>query len=160
MHMLVFVAVLAGLAPVAQPTEQQAALQAGARDQQWLFRETLGSGDIKPTAVFLVWDYSAVAFSATCDLRTRELVLRSKLETGSGAPAVEPLEISSMSSTVILRTTVNDGYLEGRTPVTEELTSILRAEGDLEVFVPTEMGEPLYVGRAEPLRRVGLACGK
>ena len=54
---------------------------------------------------------------------------------------------------------MSDGYLEkDERTLTEELASILRSDGDLEVFVPTEMGEPLYVGRAEPLRALGLAC--
>lgn len=153
----VLVAGLVSLAPIAPQAENQAA-SAAAREQRWLYRETLGSGEVKPLAVFLAWDYSAVVFSVTCDRRTRELVLRSELEVGPLAPAVEPLKISSSSSTVRLHTIVVDGYLEGRTRVTKELASILRSDGDLEVFVPTEMGEPLHVGRAEPLRRLGLMC--
>ncbi|HUE78964.1 MAG TPA: hypothetical protein VMN38_04980 [Sphingomicrobium sp.] len=155
MHTLFFVSALIILMPVAQQSEQLAA----AREQQWLYRDTLGSGQLEPTAVFLSWDYSAVVFSATCDRRTRELVLRSALETGPGAPAVKPLEIGFGESTVLLRTIVSDGFLEGRTQVTEELATILRSDSDLEVTIPNEMGEPFYVGRGEPLRRLGLACG-
>ncbi len=129
-----------------------------AREQQWLFRDTLGSGDAEPTAVFLSWDYSSVVFSAKCDQHSRELVLRSDLEARPDAPALEPMEISSDGSTVSLRTTVNAGYLEGRTPVTNELATILRSPRDFEVFIPSEMGEPLHVGRAEPLRRLALTC--
>ena len=149
----------AGLACAAcsHGSERQAKPQA-AREQQWLFRETLGSGDVEPTAVFLSWDYSSVVFTARCDRRTKELVLRSELESGPHAPDVKPLEISSDASTVRMRTSVVEGYFEGRSQVTKELASIMRSSGDLEVFVPTEMGEPLYVGRAEPLRRVSLMC--
>lgn len=146
-------------APVAPQAEQQRTV-ASPREQQWLYRDVLGSGDVEPTAIFLSYDYREVVFSAKCDRRTRELVLRSAIETGPNAPAMEPVEISSTSSTVRLRTNVVDGYLEGRTHVTDVLTSILRSDGDLEVFIPNEMGEPFYVGRAEPLRRLGLECLK
>jgi hypothetical protein len=159
LELALFVTALAGLAPDTRETEQQAK-HGAAREQQWVYRDTLGSGQVEPTAVFLSWDYSSVVFSATCDAKTRELVVRSALETGPDAPSVEPLEISSSSSTIRLHTTVRDGYFEGRTQVTEKLAKILRSESDLEVFVPTEMGEPIYVGRAEPLRRLGLACGR
>ena len=129
-----------------------------AREQQWLYRDVLGSGNVQPTAVFLSYDYSAVVFSATCDRRKRELVLRSELETGAEAPSIEPMEISSNSSSVRLRTKLVDGYLEDRTPITKELVSIFHSKAHLEVFVPTEMGEPLYVGHAAPLRKLGLMC--
>jgi hypothetical protein len=132
--------------------------RAMAREQQWLYREVLGDGAAKPTAAFLSWDYSEVAFTATCDRQAHELVLRSKLETGANAQHVEPVEISSAHGAVKLRTEVLDGYLEGRTKVTSELRAVLQRDGDLEVFIPTDMGEPLYVGRAQPLRQVGLAC--
>ena len=140
--------------------EQSRQYRETARERQWLYREVLGSGEVDPTAVFLSSDYSGVVFSAKCDRRTRELVLRSDIGTGPDAPATEPLEISSSSSTIRLRTTANDGQVEGRTRVTGELASILRSEGDLQVFIPTEMGEPLYVGRAEPLRGLALSCGR
>lgn len=159
MHMFYFIAVLTGLPSASQQAEVRSALLVS-REAQWLYREKLGNGEERPTAVFLSWDYSAVVLSATCDRRTGELVLRSEIETGPDAPAAESLEISSGSLTVVLRTTERDGYFEGRTLLTDELSSIFRSVGDLEVFVPTEMGEPFYVGQAEPLRRLGLTCGK
>jgi hypothetical protein len=151
--------ILSLLALISDPRgQQQARSNASAREQQWLYRDVLGDGSAKPTAAFLAWDYSEVAFTATCDRQTRELVLRSKLEHGPNAPPFEPLEISSTRGSVKLRTEVLDGYLEGRTEVTAALKRVLRTNGDLEVFIPSEMGEPLYVGRARPLRQVGLGC--
>lgn len=94
-----------------------------------------------------------------CDNKTGELVLQTELETGQSAPAIEPIEITSSTLSAPMRTTVVGGVLEGRTKLTAELSRILRSKGDLEVFVPTEMGEPLYVGHAGALRRVGLKCG-
>jgi hypothetical protein len=129
-----------------------------AREQQWFYRDVLGSGQAQPTAVFLSSDYSTVVFSVTCDNRLRELVLRSRLEVAPDASQLEPITISSSSSTVRLRTRVDKDYVEGRTPITKELSNLLRSTGDLEVLVPSEMGEPLYVGRAEPLRKLALTC--
>jgi len=150
-------AALAAVAAASCATGRQVGPQT-AREQQWIYRTVLGSGDQQPTAVFLAWDYSGVIFSATCDKRTGELVLRSEVESKFDAPAVEPIEISSTASTVRLRTRAVENYLEGRSVLTEELNTILRSKGDLEVFVPSEMGEPLYVGRAAPLRKVALGC--
>jgi hypothetical protein len=151
--------ILSLVALIGDPSgNQQARSHRSAREQQWLYRDALADGSAKPVAVFLAWDYSEVVFTATCDQQTREVVLRSSLEHGPHAPPFEPLEISSNHGTVKLRTEVRDGYVEGRTKVTAALRRVLQTNGDLEVFVPSEMGEPLYVGRAQPLRRIGLGC--
>src|SRR5688572_27984411 len=119
--------------------EKQARSQASAREQQWVCRDALADGSAKPTAVFLAWDYSEVAFTATCDRHSRELVLRSKLDHQPNAALVEPLEISSTRGSVKLRTEVREGYIEGRTNVTAAVRRVLETNGDLEVLVPTEM---------------------
>lgn len=131
---------------------------AAAREQQWLFRETLGEGQPKPTAVFLSWDYSAVIFLATCDRSSGELVVRNPLQPEDELLQSFTIKIASRAGTVSLRTVLHDRVLEGRTEITSHLVSVLGAQGDLEIDAPNEMGEPIYVGQAEPLRRVALSC--
>lgn len=138
-----------------EPQEQSRAL---AREHRWIYRDVLGDGSAKVTAAFLAWDYSEVVFTATCDRQTRELVIWSRLDADLHSPSVEPLEISSALGSVKLRTEIVDGYIEGRTEITEVLTKILETRGEIEVFVPSDMGEPFYVGQAQPLRKVGLGC--
>ncbi len=129
-----------------------------AREQQWLYRETLGEGTPKPTAIFLSSDYSAVIFTITCDRSSGELVVRNPLQPEEEPPESFSIKIASDVGTVPLRTVLHDRVLEGRTTITSDLVEILRAEGDLEIDAPNEMDEPLYVGRAEPLRRLALSC--
>lgn len=153
--------ILVSTTPLTAVTAQSAAehtdLQ-GAREQQWLFRELLGSGEPQPTATFLAWDYSAVIFTATCDRGSGEFLLRYHFEQELGPAVFEPLEIRSTAGPLPLRTTRDGRVLEGRARMSEALARIFRAPGELEIVAPNEMGEPWHVGRAEPLRRLALSC--
>ena len=57
-----------------------------------------------------------------------------------------------------LRTVRHDRVFEGRTKITSDLVAVLSANGDLEIDLPNEMGEPIYIGQAEPLRRLAITC--
>jgi hypothetical protein len=127
------------------------------RDDQWIFRETLGSGDTEPTAVFLSWDYRDVLFRATCDRSTRELVLEYFGDGVVPLTAFEQLEIHGRQP-VILATRLVDGVLVGRIEAGPELLLLISGTEDLEVYAPNQMEEPWYVGRAEPLERLVELC--
>jgi hypothetical protein len=131
---------------------------ATAREQQWLFREALGEGTQMPTAVFLSWDYSRVILTATCDLKSTELVVRNHLQADDKLPELFTIKIASQAGIVSLRTVRHDRVLEGRTKITSDVVAVLSARGDLEIDLPNEMGEPIYVGQAEPLRRLVQMC--
>lgn len=124
-----------------------------AREQQWIYRSTLADGSPLPTAVFLSWNYDAVIFSATCDRAKRELVLRYLVPTGL-TKGDTSLEIGSVE----LRTMRDGEFLEGRSAVTPPLQAILDSPADIVIDAPNDMGEPFYVGHAEPLRRIALDC--
>lgn len=131
---------------------------AAAREQQWLFRETLAEGTQMPTAVFLSWDYSSVILTATCDLKSSELVVRNPLQADDKLPELFTIKIASQAGVVSLRTVRHDRVLEGRTKITRDVVAVLNAKGDLEIDLPNEMGEPIHVGQAEPLRRLVQMC--
>lgn len=131
---------------------------AAAREQQWLFRETLGEGTQMPTVVFLSWDYSSVILTATCDLKSFELVVRNPLQADDKLPELFTIKIASQAGVVSFRTVRHDHVLEGRTKITRDVVAVLNAKGDLEIDLPNEMGEPIYAGQAEPLRRLVQMC--
>lgn len=131
---------------------------AAAREQQWIYRELLGDGKPAPIAVFLSWDYSAVIFTVTCDRSSGELIVRNPLQPENEVPKTFTIKIASESGAVSLQTTQSNGVLEGRTKITNDLIAVLGAKGDLEIDAPNEMGEPIYVGRAGPLRRMAFSC--
>ena len=151
--LLVALAALPSLAQI-DPLKDTAAT----REQQWLFRETLGEGTPMPTAVFLSWDYSSVIFTTTCDQKSGELVVRNPLQADDKLPELFMIKIASQAGIVSLRTVRHDRVLEGRTKITSDLVAVLSANGDLEIDLPNEMGEPIYIGQAEPLRRLAITC--
>ncbi len=118
----------------------------------------LGDGKPAPIAVFLSWDYSAVIFTVTCDRSSGELVIRNPLQPEDEVPKKFTIKIASKPGAVSLQTTLNNRVLEGRTKITNDLIALLGAKGDLEIEAPNEMGEPIYVGRADPLRSMAFSC--
>jgi hypothetical protein len=96
-----------------------------AREQQWLFREALGEGTQMPTAVFLSWDYSSVILTATCDLKSSELVVRNPLQADDKLPELFTIKIASQAGIVSLRTVRHDRVLEGRTKITRDVVAVL-----------------------------------
>jgi len=134
-------------------------------DQQWVLREVLGSGDKRPTAIFLSWDYSSVVFRATCDPQMGELVLE---YFGDGAVSLESahrlaLGVSGAPAHIRFRTRYlrhdrSSGRLEGRVSVTPGLLRLLAHPQGIDIHAPNEMDEGWHVGRAEPLRRVAESC--
>ena len=148
-----------GMATAAQDAAGRVSAET-ARELQWLYRARLGSGAPEPTAIFLSWDYSAVVFTATCDRRRRELVLRYHLPAEWEQTHAGPMEIASGTATVPLRTIRRDRILEGRTRLSSQLVRVLGSQGDLEITASNEMEEPWYVGRAGPLRRLVRSCGR
>lgn len=132
---------------------------AAAREQQWLYRETLGEGTPEATAVFLSWNYEAVIFTATCDRNRNELVLRYHLEPEWEVTGAQQIYLASGEQSVALTTTHHGRVLEARTQLTPELRALLTRGDEMEIDAPNDMGEPWYVGRAESLRKVALSCG-
>jgi len=137
---------------------------AAARDDQWIYRDTPAAG--QPTAVFLSWAFASVVFRATCDHKTRELVLE---YMGDGAvPLSRRHELSvgreGERRGLSMRTRMTtawrkSGTLEGRLLVTPAVKSAIGAAGPLQIAAPNEMGDPWYVGEAEPLKRIIQSCG-
>jgi hypothetical protein len=127
------------------------------RDDQWIFRQTLGSGSDKPTAIFLSWEYSAVLFRATCDRSTHDIVLEYFGDGAIPLAASDKLGIYGTEA-AMLDTQLINGVLEGR--VSADLFLAISGVAELEIDAPNEMGEPWYVGRAEPLRRLARLCQK
>ncbi len=127
------------------------------RDDQLIFRQILGSGKDKPTAIFLSWSYRAVLFRATCDRPTHEIALEYFGDGEIPLTASDKLGIRG-TETAILATRLVDGVLEGRGNA--DLLLAISGSDNLEIDAPHEMGEPWYVGRAEPLRRLMKLCQK
>jgi len=141
--------------------EQALPQRSGPREHQWLYREQLGNGDQQPTAIFLSWDYSSVIFTATCDPERNELVLRYYLQPEWSVTNGASLELASGGQVVSLTTTQEEArrVLQARTKVTPQLRALLTTDDEIEIAAPNEMGEPWYVGYAEPLKKVALSCG-
>ena len=112
---------------------------------------------MKPSAVFLSYDYSAVLFRVTCDADHRELVVEYYGDGEVPLSAEQPITLRKASS-VRLKTRMAAGHLEGRTKIAGELRRMMSEPGDLEIDAPNAMDEPWRVGRAEPLFRVARAC--
>ncbi len=133
-----------------------AAVQADAREQQWIYRELVEDGRDRPTAIFLSWDYSAVVFTATCDSDNRELVLRYY-----PAPDIPEAALASFAlrlGETPMVTKREPQFVEGRAPLSNRLAKAMREPGELTIDAPNDMGEPWHVGEAKPLRRLALAC--
>jgi hypothetical protein len=109
------------------------------RNDQWMFRETLGAGDDEPTAVFLSWDYRHVVFRATCDRSTRELVAEYFGNDVLPLTASEQLEVHGRQP-VVLATRLVNGVLVGRVKAGPDLLLSISGAEDLEVYAPNEMG--------------------
>jgi hypothetical protein len=128
-----------------------------ADDDQWIFRQTLGSGNDKPTAIFLSWDYGTVLFRATCDRSTHELVPEYFGDGAIPLTASDDLGIHG-TGTAMLSTQLVNGALRGE--INADLLLAVFDADNLEIDAPNEMGEPWHVGRAEPLRRLTRLCQK
>jgi len=124
-------------------------------DDQWIFRQTLASGNDEPTAIFLSWDYGAVLFRATCDRSTHELVLEYFGDGAIPLKASDELTIHG-TGTARLATQFVDGALQGR--IDAALLLAISDTDGLEIDAPNEMGEPWHTGRAEPLQRLARLC--
>ena len=143
----------------ASPPQRTAPATSDARERQWVYRPVLGDGRHQPTAAFLSWDYSEVIFTASCDRRTGYIVLHYYLRPEWDATGVRRIELTSGERSVELPVARGGHMLEGRTRLTPPLRALLAANEDIEIDAPNDMGEPWYVGRAAPLRRVALGCG-
>lgn len=138
---------------------------AGVRDDQWIYREARAADG--PTAVFLDWAFSGVLFRASCDQKRGELVLH---YMGDGAVALSrgdrlAIRLGGEGRTFPMRTAITRAWgdphaLEGRLVVTPVVKRELTRIGELQIDAPNEMGEPWYVGDAEPLKRLIRACGE
>lgn len=156
---IIFLVICAGLAAAPEAARSERLVRSTTeREQQWLYRDGFNSDGSEPTAIFLSWDYRDVIFSAVCDRKKRDIVIRARVGNEALASAARSLEIGTGTSSIPLKTEVIDGYFEGRTKLTKNLERILKSDADLEVFIPNDMSEPWYVGRAQPLRQIGLGC--
>lgn len=70
-------------------------------------------------------------------------------------PFAEPSEASEQIEMKVELTA--PGRIVGRAPVDDKLIRVLNAE-HLAILAPTEMGEPLYVGRSEALLEIARQC--
>lgn len=133
------------------------------REDQWVFRETLGDGQREPTAVFMDWSYSAVLFRASCDPASGEFVLRyfgdrALMKSGD----LLGLRRGWTSETVSLATRLvveeERAWLEGRLRITPDVRRRLAGSDEFQIDAPNEMDEAWYVGQAKPLFGVMERC--
>ncbi|WP_425998918.1 hypothetical protein [Caulobacter sp. DWR1-3-2b1] len=125
------------------------------RDDQWLLRQ---DGAERPVAIFLSWDSRAILFRATCDTARGELVLEYHGDGEARLSARDSLVLQKQAYALRLRTLLVDGRLLGRRLVDKAMIEVLSKPGDLEIDAPNIMGEPWYVGRAEPLLTIARQC--
>lgn len=122
------------------------------RDAQWSFAQR---ADGRAVATFRSWDNKTVVFTITCDRRTKDIVLQYALDAAGypvrGKPTLRVGEAA-------FKTNRRGDHLEGRSRLTRQLRNMLVSMHDVEVDAPNEIGEPWYVGRASPFRKVALAC--
>lgn len=122
------------------------------REGQWTIGPNEGG---EAVARFVAWDHSLTVFTAACDVKSRQLVIRYTLAAAGfpikGAPAI-------YLGPIKLKTRRIGSILEGRANIDTRLRRLLTGPNDLEITAPNEMGEPWYVGRAVPLRSVAAAC--
>lgn len=133
---------------------------ASAEDDQWVFREAISDGTKGPVASFLTMDYAWVAFRATCDRDTHELVI-DYVDVERGVAPTEAISIARAGTlgegALDLSTTFKQGWMTGRISVDPVLLSFLDTSDKLIVWTPD--GENWWqIGRAEPLRRVVEYC--
>ncbi len=147
------------------------------RSRQWIYRDKLGSGSEKPSAAFLSWNYASVILLATCKADNNG----NTGKAGNGGitlhyfpdpPTVKldkdgyylPAKFADFSfsrgdTTVMFPATVKQQSVRGDINVTARLLALLKpGKDDLEIYANNEMGEPWYVGQAEPLYRLALVC--
>lgn len=122
------------------------------REQQW--KTITPVGQHSPTAIFLSWDGTEVVFTARCDSSSKEIVIRYNLQANAPFDPARPLAIGDVD----FRTTKTGEVLEGRSRLTSPLKRVLNSRSEIQIQAPNDMDEPWYVGIAEPLRRVALAC--
>ena len=138
------------------------------RDLQWLYRERHGDGTETPTAIFLSWNYGSVIFRASCEDFKGSIKLQyfPEPEIGKRGPdgklldeSFPPIMIKRGEETIFSQAWVEDGIVESRFMTDDRLSIILEAtEGELEIIADNAMGDPWYVGRAEPLLQLAKAC--
>ncbi|MEE9434613.1 MAG: hypothetical protein V3V15_10285 [Sphingorhabdus sp.] len=147
------------------------------RDLQWIYRDKLGSGSESPSAAFLSWNYASVILLATCKADEHG----GDGKAGNGGitlhyfpdpptvkidkdgyylPAKFPdFSFSRGGTTVRFPATVKKQSVRGDLNVTARLLALLKpGKDDLEIYAAMEMGDPWYVGQAEPLYRLALTC--
>lgn len=129
---------------------------AAARETQWV----LIKGADVPTAVFLSWDYSAVIFRATCEPKTRELVVRLFNDSEVRFTEKDVLALGwGEDRWLPLKTRLDENGLEARIPANSSaLVPFLRDRGEKSIDAPNAMEEQFSVGRADALRQVAEAC--
>ncbi len=139
------------------------------RNQQWVYRDTLGSGDKYPTAVFLSWDYSSVIFLAECSKNSVD-----NIESINGAGIRLYYFYNSDEDDIISSMILNRGikHIESVAvkdsevfysdfSISTKLLEILKPNNvELEIDARNDMGEPWYVGQAEPLYQLAKTCDK
>jgi hypothetical protein len=91
-----------------------------------------------------------------CDAKGRELVVAYRMEPG----LIDPPQILLLPDgrEWPMRVVASGLELEGRLPVSEAFAHDVERADVLEIWVPTEMGEALHTGRADPLRRIIRDC--
>jgi hypothetical protein len=161
----------------ATPTIAQS--EVGDRDLQWIYRDKHGDGTASPSAIFLSWNYSSVILRAECT--GDEYGNAGKAGSGSitlryypSPPVIsydengmykdqpfDPFSFSRGELNTEFAATVGPQAVVGHIDVTPKLLKILKpGEQPLEIEATNEMEEPWYVGQAEPLYRLALACQK
>ncbi len=107
-------------------------------------------------AAFLSSDYSAVIFTATCDAKAREVVLR--YFPPPGLPKEGWAQAVLRVGDVPLTTNYDSQAIEGRSRLSPRLIAALTRPGELTIDAPNDMDEPWYVGEAASFRALALAC--
>ncbi len=115
------------------------------------WRYTPATPDAPATAEHLATD-----LRARCDKKRRELMVTFTIEAG----LIDPPEVLLLpDDREWPMTVVVDGLkIEGRLPVSADFAHDIEQAMLIEIWVPTEMGEALHTGRADPLRRIVRDC--
>lgn len=100
----------------------------------------------------------ATGLTARCDAVSSELVIDFEMEPGLiGDPE---MVIYPDKGAWPMTVTANGRQLQGRLKVTKAFAADIERTSLVQIYVPTEMDEPLHVGAAGPLRRIIADCAK
>lgn len=159
---------LANTATTNTLTTQSEVLKEQPRNQQWIYRESLGDGSPYPRAIFLSWDYSSVIFNIECQHNVAEksaadinggFTIYYHYDSSNDDSDFPPITLKRGDSVISSAVTVEGDIIYSNFPITTKTLEILEpTDFELEIEARNEMGEPWYVGNAKPFYQLAIAC--